>query len=99
MEVTRSDPKKFLPLTFNIFHDHAQMPPGLEGAVHGHHERVLGKSEDVPLYKGLLNLVPQHQVLFVDFLHGEPLLGLLVPDQVNSSVGGAHCKNKVRGQT
>lgn len=77
--------KKKEKLTFDIFHDHAQVPPGLKGAVHGHHERVLRKGEDVSLHKGLLYLIPQHQVLLVDLLHGKPLFCLLVPNQVHSS--------------
>lgn len=88
--------QNILQLTFNVFHDHAQVSPGLKGAVHGHHERVLSKSEDVSLYKGLLDLVPQHQVLLIDLFHGKPLLCVLVANQVNSPVGGAHCKTVQR---
>lgn len=73
-------------LTFHILHDHAQVPPCLKGAVHGHHEGVLSKGEDVSLHEGLLYLVPQHQVLLVDLFHGEPLFGFLVSNQINSSV-------------
>ena len=63
------------------------MSPGLEGAEHGHHEGVLGKGQDVSLHEGLLDLVPQHQVLPVDLFHGKALPGLLVPDQVHSPRG------------
>lgn len=73
-------------LTFNILHDHTQVPPGLKGAVHGHHKRVLSEGEYVSLHKGLLYLVPQNQVLLIDLLHGESLLRLFVPNQINSSV-------------
>lgn len=78
--------KKTLLLTFNIFHDHAQVPPCLKRAVHGHNKRVLSKGKDVSLHKGLLYLIPQNQVLLVDLFHGKPLLRLLVPNQVNGSV-------------
>lgn len=44
--------------TLNVFHDHAQVPPSLKGAEHGDDKRVLCEGEDVPLYKGLLDLVP-----------------------------------------
>lgn len=69
--------------TFNVFHDHAQVPPSLKGAVHGHHEWILGKGENVSLHKGLLDLIPQNEVLLIDLFHGEPLLCLLVSDQVH----------------
>lgn len=72
--------------TFNIFHDHAKVPPSLKGAVHGHHKWILGKGEDVSLHKGLLDLIPQNQILLIDLFHGEPLLCLLVSDQVHSPV-------------
>lgn len=72
--------------TFDVLHDHAQVPASLKGAVHGHHERVLGKREDVSLHERLLDLIPQNEILLVDLLHGEPLLCLLVPDQVHGSV-------------
>lgn len=74
-------------LTFHIFHDHAQVASCLKGAVHGHHKRVLGEGEDVPLHKGLMYLVSQNQVLLIDLFHGKSLLGLLVPHQINSTVG------------
>lgn len=79
--------KKPLLLTFNIFHDHAQVPPCLKGAVHGHHKGVFSKGKDVSLHKGLLYLIPQNQILLVDLFHGEPLLCLLVPNQIHSAVG------------
>lgn len=72
-------------LTFNVFHDHAQVPASLKGAVHGHHKGVLSEGKDVSLHKGLLYLIPQNQVLLVDLFHCKPLLGFLVPHQVNSS--------------
>lgn len=78
--------KKTQPLTFNILHDHAQVPSCLKGAVHGHHKRVLSKGKDVSLHKGLLYLIPQNQVLFVDLFHGKALLGFLVANQINRSV-------------
>lgn len=61
------------------------MPPGLKGAEHEDHEGVLGKGEDVPLDEGLLDLIPQDQVLLVDFLHGETLTCLSVAHQVDGS--------------
>lgn len=70
--------------TFHILHDHAEMAPGFKRAKHGDHKWVLGKGEDVPFYKSLLDLVPQHQVLTVYLFHGEPLAGLLMADQIHS---------------
>jgi hypothetical protein len=43
---------------------------GFKGAEHADHKGVLSKSQDVPLHEGLLDLVPQDQVLLVDLLHG-----------------------------
>jgi hypothetical protein len=40
----------------HILHDHAEMFPGLEAAVHGHHEGIVGEGHDVPLGKDLLHL-------------------------------------------
>ena len=62
------------------------MSSRLEGAVHGDHEGVLSEGQDVSLHKGLLDLIPQHQVLFVDLLHGKTLLGLLMAHQIHSPV-------------
>jgi len=83
LESTR---RSLLCVTFHILQDHAEVAARLEGAEHGHHEGVLRKGQDVPLHEGLLDLVPQDQVLAVDLLHGEALAGLLVPDQVHGSV-------------
>lgn len=69
------------PSTFNILHHHAQVAPGLKGAEHADHKRVLSKSQYVTLHEGLLDLVPQNQVLLVDLLHGKALTGGLVPHQ------------------
>ncbi|KAF3852222.1 hypothetical protein F7725_005577 [Dissostichus mawsoni] len=77
---TRSDP-----LTLDIFHDHAQMSPRLEGAEHGDDERVLGEGEDVSLHKRLLDLVPQDQILLVDLLHCKTLTCLSVAHQVDGT--------------
>jgi hypothetical protein len=60
--------------------------PGLEGAEHADHERVLGEGEDVALHEHLLDLVPQDQVLLVDLLDGETLPGVPVPHQVHGPV-------------
>ncbi len=40
----------------HILHDHAEVFPGLEAAVHGHHEGIVGEGHDVPLGKDLLHL-------------------------------------------
>lgn len=74
--------------TFHILHDHTQVAPGLEGAEHADHKRVLGKREDVTLHKDLLDLVAQNQVLLVDLLDGKALPCVSVPHQVDSP-GGA----------
>lgn len=71
--------------TFNILHDHAQVPACLKGAEHRNHKGVLGKGEDVSLHKHLLDLVPQDQVLPVDLLHGKPLTSFLVAHQKYST--------------
>lgn len=76
------------PLTFNILHDHAEVPASLEGAEHGDHKGVLSEGQDVSLYEGLLDLVPQDQVLLVDLLHGKTLTGLPVTYQVHRTDGG-----------
>lgn len=75
-------------LTFNILHDHAQVPACLKGAEHGNHKGVLSEGEDVSLHEHLLDLVPQHQVLPVDLLHGKALTGFLVAHQKYSSAHG-----------
>lgn len=61
------------------------MSPGLKRTEHGYYKRVLSKCQDVSLNKGLLDLVPQDQVLLVDLLHGETLTGLLVTHQKHSA--------------
>lgn len=70
-------------LTFHIFHDHAQVAPRFKGAVHADHKGVFCKRQDVPLHEGLLDLVPEKEVLLIDLLHGEALPGLLMPDKVD----------------
>lgn len=72
-------------LTLHILHHHAEVPPGLKRTEHGDDKRVLSKRQDVSLHKGLLDLVPQNQVLFVDLLHGETLPGLFVTHQKHST--------------
>lgn len=74
----------FLCFTFHIFHDHAEVSSCFKRAEHGNNEGVLGKSKDVSLYKSLLDLVPQHQVLTIYLFHGKPLAGVLVADQIHS---------------
>lgn len=71
-------------LTFHILHDHTEVPPRLKRAKHRNHKWVFSKSEDVSLHKHLLDLVPKHQVLPVDLLHGKTLTGLLVAHQIYS---------------
>ncbi len=70
-------------LTLHVLHDHTQVSSGLKGAEHADHERVLGEGQDVSLHKRLLDLVPQNQVLFVDFLHSEALSCLQMADQIH----------------
>lgn len=72
-------------LTLDIFHDHTQVASRLEGAEHGDDKGVLCEREDVPLHEGLLDLVPQDQVLLVDFLHGKALPRLSVAHQVDGT--------------
>lgn len=70
-------------LTFHILHDHAQVAPGLKGAVHADDKRVFCKSQDIPFHKGLLDLVSEDEVLFVNLLHGKPLPGFLMPNEID----------------
>lgn len=89
-------------LTFHILHDHAEVPSRLERAEHRNHKRVFGKSEDVSLHKHLLDLVPKHQVLPVDLLHGKTLSGLFVAHQKHSPAwqekGEKRAKEEKRGK-
>lgn len=75
-----------VPLTFYIFHDHAEVTSCFKWAKHGDDKRVLCKSKDVSFHKSLLDLVPQNQVLTIYLLHGKPLAGLLVADQIHGAV-------------
>lgn len=81
-------------VTFNILHDHAQVPPCLKRAEHRNHEWVFGEGEDVSLHKDLLDLVSQYQVLPVDLLHGKSLTGLFVAHQKYCPVGQ---QRKIKG--
>lgn len=72
-------------LTLHILHNHAEMATCLKGTKHGYNKGVLRKGEDVPFHKGLLNLVPQDQVLLIDFLHGKSLVSLQVTHKIHSS--------------
>lgn len=71
-------------LTLNILHDHAEMSARFERAEKADDERILGKREDVPLHKRLLDLVPQNQVLLVDLFHGKALTCLFMPHHKHS---------------
>ena len=75
-------------LTLHVLHHHAEVPPGLERTEHGDDERVLSERQDVSLHEGLLDLVPQDQVLLVDLLHGETLPRLLVTHQKHGTTKG-----------
>lgn len=72
-------------LTLYILHDHAEMPTGFKGTEHGHDKGVLREGEDVSFHKGLLDLVPQDQVLLINLLHGKSLASLQVTHQVHSA--------------
>lgn len=74
--------------TFHIFHDHAEVAPGLKGAEHADHKWVLGEGKNVALHKSLLDLVAQDQVLFVDLFHREALPRVPVPHQIDGAAGG-----------
>ena len=74
-------------LTFYVLHDHAEVPACLKGTEHGDDKRILCKGKDVSFHKGLLDLVPEDQVLLVNLLHGKPLTCLEMAHQVNSAVG------------
>lgn len=71
-------------LTLYILHDHAEVSACFEGAEKANDEWILGKREDVPLHKRLLDLVPQNQVLLVDLFHGKTLTCLFMPHQKHS---------------
>lgn len=77
-------------LTFYILHDHAEVPAGFEGAEHGDDEGILREGQDVSFHEGLLDLVPQDQVLLIDLLHGESLAGVQMPHQVHSAGTQTH---------
>lgn len=70
-------------LTLDVLQHHAQVPARLKGTKHGNNEGVLRKGENVPLHKGLLDLVPQDQILLVDLLHGKALPGLPVAHKIH----------------
>lgn len=72
-------------LTFYILHDHAEMSTGFEGAEHGDDKWILCEGEDVSFHKGLLDLVPQGQVLFVNLLHCKTLACLQMTHQVHGT--------------
>ena len=72
-------------LTFYILHNHAEVPTGFKGAEHGDDKWILREGEDVSLHKGLLDLVPQDQVLLINLLHGKPLASLQMTHQVHST--------------
>lgn len=72
-------------LTLHVLHHHAEVSPGLEGTEHGDNKWVFGERQDVSFHEGLLDLVPQDQVLLVDLLHGEALPCLLVTHQKHST--------------
>jgi hypothetical protein len=54
-----------------------------KAAVHADDEGIVGERKDVPLQENLLDLVPQHQVLLADLLHGKALSGPLVSHQIH----------------
>ena len=56
-----------------------------KAAVHADHKGVVSKGQDVSLQEHLFYLVPKHQVLLADLLHGKALPRLLVTHQVHSS--------------
>lgn len=86
-------------LTFYILHDHAEVPAGFEGAEHGDDEGILCEGEDVSFHEGLLDLVPQDQVLLIDLLHGESLAGVQMPHQVHSAGTQTHHHRYISGLT
>ena len=59
------------------------MAPGLKGAIHADNKRVFCKSQDIPFHKGLLDLVSEDEVLFINLLHGKPLPRLLMPYKID----------------
>lgn len=82
----RYQPKQILRLrTFNILHDHAQVPLSFKRAEHADHKGVLCKSQNVSLHKGLLDLIAQDEVLLINLLHGKTLAGLFMSHQIHSS--------------
>lgn len=76
-------------LTFYVLHDHAEVSTGFERTEHGDDKGILCEGEDVSFHKGLLDLVPQDQVLLIDLLHGKSLAGLQVTHQVHSAGANA----------
>jgi len=46
----------------NVLHDHAEVLPGLKGAVHRHNERIVCERHDVTLGENLINLMEKKMV-------------------------------------
>lgn len=65
---------------------------GLEGAPESNNKRVLGKSKDVSLIENLLDLLLHYHPMLAHLLHGKPLVGLLVTNQVDSTGGRENIK-------
>lgn len=59
----------------------------LETAIHADDKRIIGETQYIPFGENLLDLVPQHKVIFINLLHRETLPTLFVFNQINSTIG------------
>lgn len=67
---------------------------GLEAAQHAYDKRIVGETHYVALSKYLFDLITQHKVVLVNFLHRKTLMRLFVTNQVNSTIQGTPASAK-----
>lgn len=82
----------------DVLQEHAQVIPGLEGAVEGDDKRIVRHRQNVSFSKDLqgysklsfrylIDLIPKHQRVLVHLLQGETLTSLTMPNEVDGSIG------------
>lgn len=59
------------------------MAPCFKGAIHADDKGVLCESQDIPFHEGLLDLIAEDEVLFINLFHSKPLPGFLMPNKVD----------------
>ena len=75
------------PLTRHVVHDHVQVLLVLEGKVELDDPLGVGVRHDVPLLPEEGRVGPLDHLVLAEELHGEHLLGVLVPDQLHLAKG------------